>query len=56
MVQAFKPIIPRGTFMFEFGRLVQALIGKDEEKEVLKSLKHGLWSIQTEPGKSHGYS
>jgi hypothetical protein len=32
--------------MFEFGRLVQALIEKDEEKEIHESLKYGLGSIQ----------
>ncbi|MDR1391174.1 MAG: hypothetical protein LBI95_02280 [Holosporales bacterium] len=29
-------------FMFEFDRLVQALKGKDEEKEIHESLKHGF--------------
>ncbi|MDR1391319.1 MAG: hypothetical protein LBI95_03055 [Holosporales bacterium] len=33
-------------FMFEAGRVVQALTGKDEEKEIHKSLEYGLLSIQ----------
>jgi hypothetical protein len=37
-------------FIFESGRLIQALIGKDEEKEMLKSFMHGLLSIQAEAG------
>ncbi|MDR1391359.1 MAG: hypothetical protein LBI95_03275 [Holosporales bacterium] len=31
--------------MFEAGRLVQALIGNGEEKEIHESLEHGLRSI-----------
>jgi hypothetical protein len=33
-------------FMFVFDRLVQALKGKDEEKEIHKSLEYGLLPIQ----------
>jgi hypothetical protein len=40
--------------MFEAGRLVQALIEKDEEKEIHKSFKHGLLPIQAGAGRIRG--
>ncbi|MDR1391255.1 MAG: hypothetical protein LBI95_02715 [Holosporales bacterium] len=51
MVQAFKQLFHVKHFTFESGRLVHALIGKDEEKEVHKSFKHALLPIQVGPPK-----
>ncbi|MDR1391090.1 MAG: hypothetical protein LBI95_01835 [Holosporales bacterium] len=45
-------------FIFEVGRLIQALTGKDEKIAVLayfKALGHGLLPIQVGPCRSHSY-